>query len=125
MAVLPDCPHIRAEILINGRPVQEYHPPEDGDDGDSPMSVTKYIEAISGANFEVRMSIDQAYKSIYAMKASICVDTLSLLGGLWTIEDLRHDVRDIRGSKSFCEDGVWQKQKLRFRSLEIDMLNNH
>ncbi|KAF2004868.1 hypothetical protein P154DRAFT_518926 [Amniculicola lignicola CBS 123094] len=51
MAIIPDQPSLQVEVLVNGTPLQEY---DDDEVEASPTSVTKYIEAKSGAEFAIR-----------------------------------------------------------------------
>jgi hypothetical protein len=52
MAVLPICPDLNIEILVNGVPLQEYE--NDSEEPGPSNTVTKYIEAQSGAEFSIR-----------------------------------------------------------------------
>ncbi|KAF9693625.1 hypothetical protein EKO04_008158 [Ascochyta lentis] len=52
MAVLPSCPSLTVEIIVNGAPLQEYDANEE--ELALPKGITKYIEAQSGANFAIR-----------------------------------------------------------------------
>ncbi|KAJ8111165.1 hypothetical protein OPT61_g6169 [Boeremia exigua] len=51
MAVLPSRPGIKMSIVCDGAALQEY---DDNDEEPQPNSVSKYIEAISGAEFAIR-----------------------------------------------------------------------
>ncbi|KAF9693595.1 hypothetical protein EKO04_008533 [Ascochyta lentis] len=58
MAVLPSQPGIEVSVVCNGAPLHEYD-----DDEDAPIDtvVTKYVEAVSGAEFGVRWTITQPW----------------------------------------------------------------
>lgn len=46
---------IKVEVLVNGSAAQEYN--GDDDESNGPNTVTKYIEALSGAEFEVHYEL--------------------------------------------------------------------
>jgi hypothetical protein len=50
MAVLDAYPSIKVQIEVNGAPLQEYG---DDEEDSTPGTVVKYIEAITGAEFEI------------------------------------------------------------------------
>jgi hypothetical protein len=52
MAVLDELPGLEAQIIFNRTPVKEY---DDDEEGVVDKTVTKYIEAESGAEFGVRL----------------------------------------------------------------------
>ena len=49
---------LKAEVLVNGSPLREY---DDDEASVAPKSITKYVEAVSGAAFHVRISWDGGY----------------------------------------------------------------
>ncbi|KAH6639649.1 hypothetical protein C7974DRAFT_136189 [Boeremia exigua] len=55
MAIVPGCLGLVVEISVNGVPLQEYNNAEDEEE--TPGTVTKYIEAQSGANFVVGRTV--------------------------------------------------------------------
>jgi hypothetical protein len=58
MAIIESHPHIRAEIISNGAPLPEF---VNDDEEDAPDTVTKYIEAESGAEFAVHVTLTAPY----------------------------------------------------------------
>lgn len=54
MAIVPGCPGLVVEVLVDGVPLQEYN--DDEDEEGSPGITTKYIEAHSGSSFTIRFS---------------------------------------------------------------------
>jgi hypothetical protein len=58
MAIIDSHPRIKVEILSNDAPLQEY---DNDEEEDKPNSVTKYIEAQSGAAFEIRCSLERPF----------------------------------------------------------------
>lgn len=54
MAILPTRPGVKITVVCNGAPLQKY---DDDDEETQPNVVSKYIEAISGAEFGVQWEI--------------------------------------------------------------------
>lgn len=55
MAIHSDFPGVKAEIIVGGQALKEY---EDPNDTSHANTVTKYIEAVSGAYFYAQVYID-------------------------------------------------------------------
>ena len=58
MAVLKD---LEVVVTSGGRDLTEYEDQDDVDPGDAPSRVTKYVEATSGATFEIRCRIKSSF----------------------------------------------------------------
>jgi hypothetical protein len=58
MAIIDSHPRITVEVLSNRTPLQEYANDEEEDE---PNTVTKYIEAQSGATFEIRCTLTRPF----------------------------------------------------------------
>jgi len=58
MAIVKSHPRISVEIYSNSAPLQEY---VNDEEEDAPNAVTKYIEAASGAEFEVRCTLTRDF----------------------------------------------------------------
>ncbi|KZM22349.1 hypothetical protein ST47_g6512 [Ascochyta rabiei] len=58
MAVLPSQPAIEVSVVCNGAALQEY---EDDEDAPNGTVMTKYVEAVSGAEFHVRWTITKPW----------------------------------------------------------------
>ena len=70
MAVLDECPGLKVDIAVNNLPLQEW----DDEEESSPGTVTKYVEAQSGAEFEIRWSFSTPFSDEYGVQATILVD---------------------------------------------------
>ena len=55
MAIHPDYPGLKAEVVVDGEPLKEY----DDDGVPQPKTLTKYVEVCSDAHFGVRYTIPQ------------------------------------------------------------------
>jgi hypothetical protein len=56
MAVIPDMPQVRADIVVDGEPLPEYLNEDDGEAVTS-TSITKYVECKAGTRFAIRTNI--------------------------------------------------------------------
>ncbi|KAH6875377.1 hypothetical protein BKA58DRAFT_399585 [Alternaria rosae] len=73
MAVLPFCPGLTVKIFVNGAPLPEYD--DDSDTPASPTTITKYVEATSGARFVIKVSLTEGFPfSEGDMEAKISLD---------------------------------------------------
>ncbi|KAK5089770.1 hypothetical protein LTR70_006612 [Exophiala xenobiotica] len=53
---MPESGAYEISLLVNGQPLREYDPPDDDAETDS-GKVTKYIEAIEGAEFHIKIKV--------------------------------------------------------------------
>ncbi|KAF2651343.1 hypothetical protein K491DRAFT_719903 [Lophiostoma macrostomum CBS 122681] len=70
MAILSDVPGLRVEVHVAGSALKEY----DDDETPPPKTVTKYIEAVSGAEFVIKYFFDRPFPTTYGVEAQIYVD---------------------------------------------------
>jgi hypothetical protein len=121
MAILPGFSGLQADIIVNGARCIEYPEPADLNE-DTPISVTKYIEAEDGANFVIQLRIDGWFKYITNnISAHIKVDGQVARRPLWlkpTTMGVGHPVRTIDGVELQSNNG-WAKRKLVFSTLSI------
>jgi hypothetical protein len=59
MVILPGCPGVHVQIVVNDRALHEYD--DVSDTPPSPGTVTKYVEAISGAEFATHLVFTRGY----------------------------------------------------------------
>lgn len=114
---------ITAEVLVGGQALQEYE--DDDMEQDDPKLAVKYIEATSGANFTIRVSIPRSFK--------ITSDAISLevhLDGICVEAVLLDDDHFEMARSSFCHlfqgaewevDGEWFRQPFYFRDILLGM----
>jgi hypothetical protein len=84
MAIYPDHPGLKAEVIVNGSALAEF------DDNKSPEhnTTTRYVEAVAGEHFSIRVVIPPKYFETYSVEAVFRVDGT----------DMRHRVFDIGGT---------------------------
>jgi hypothetical protein len=78
MAIHSDYPGVKAEVIVGGQAVKEYDDPNDTSQANT---VTKYIEAVSGAYFYAQVQIDPGILS-KDTSASMALD------GKWSVRSL-------------------------------------
>jgi len=114
---------ITAEVLVDGQALQEYE--DDGIENENPDLVVKYIEATSGANFHIRVSILDSFK--------ITSDAVSLevyLDGnnVENVTPYNHQISKpdspfcylFRGSETKGDEG-WSRQAFLFSEITRSM----
>ncbi|KAF2651345.1 hypothetical protein K491DRAFT_761119 [Lophiostoma macrostomum CBS 122681] len=128
MAILPDIPGLRVEVYVNGDPLREYHDYEedseddDEDDEEEPdrprKTVTKYVEAVSGANFELRVSFNDSFDSPHAIRGKIEIDGMDVRRCAWKTQTSRLTHKHLEGAH-ITQQGQRYIRKFRFRELDI------
>lgn len=73
MAIHPRFPSLKAEVIVNGSASKEYN---DGNDNDVDTTRTsRYVEAVSNANFKVCVTIDEkGLSKKYGVRSTVFVD---------------------------------------------------
>jgi hypothetical protein len=117
MAIVNKTPRVEAEILIDGVATREY---VDGEDQVEVDTVTRYVEAKSGADFAIRFRSTQKPK--HDVSAEALVDGRSVMSTLVLLNDfcngtLESTVDGVRSSK----DGKWSLSKFFFSDLMTSM----
>jgi hypothetical protein len=121
MAITEAHPRIKAEVRVDGVALQEYD-----DDGEStqPDAVTKYIEASSGATFDICFQITRSWPSTSVL-------FFIYLGGKYSRGNFTQQ-KDYRGTSyehviegsQHTKNGQWFVSKFAFSVLNIGMMNN-
>lgn len=122
MAILPFCPGLTVEIVANGTPLPEYD--DDSDRPTLPDTLTKYVEATSGAEFAIRMSFQAPFTSAMDVRFWVFVDGKHITSSyaskihLFNNDTLVSDVRARSGTN-------WVARKLRFAQLKLGKVISH
>lgn len=78
MAILAGVPGLKVEILVNGEPLREYDEDRDEDDEPSePNTITKYVEVVSGAEFQIKYTFKRPFPSQKAVDVDFHFDSLT------------------------------------------------
>lgn len=115
MAVLPDCPGLKAEVVVNGEALLEY---DDDEHNGHPRTVTKYVEAISGANFEIHLSFELPFPKDYGMMVFTKIDGITQNKKIIGKERLFESVFNLSGAKEHAA-GSSILRKYRFSALIV------
>jgi hypothetical protein len=116
MAILPGFPGLEAFVNVRKTRCQEYPEPEDSNE-DTPTSVTNYIEAEEGVNFEVEINVLKTFKWInYDISVDVKVDDKLVLKPLFQTTNIPHVTRFVDGIDVKTKD-KWTKRKLMFSVL--------
>jgi len=71
MAIVPDVPGLQVEIVVDGTTLHEHVNPDEEESGNT---VTRYIEAVSGAEFAVQYRFGPEFKAKHAASIHVYVD---------------------------------------------------
>lgn len=115
MAVLDAYPGLRTEITVNKKPLVEYNHEEET----SQTTVTKYIEACSGAEFVIKTTFSQPFPLVNGVEISAVVD--GNRGPRWAVKPDERFYRSANNMKgvSFTHNGKRYQQKYQFAELNI------
>ncbi|KAI9731782.1 MAG: hypothetical protein M1834_004571 [Cirrosporium novae-zelandiae] len=131
MAILK---HIKAEILVNGKPIKEYSDATvDNNAGSSSDRVTRYIEAQSGATFEIKVLCFDVFYRIDAHDLGEVVinkeyrdrqkrGLVGMISGYFNREDDKWTVERFKFIETTISDEVPPKEqleRLKSRALKI------
>ncbi|KAI4655274.1 uncharacterized protein J4E79_008341 [Alternaria viburni] len=120
MAVHPFLPGLRVEIIVNNALLPEYD--DDSDTPASPTTVTKYVEATSGASFAIKVSLIEKefpFPKGY-IEAAVSLDGRRLMSAIIP-EAYFFKHRMIEGRQSQIGEH-YKIQRFRFAELEINAL---
>ncbi|KAF2491026.1 hypothetical protein BU16DRAFT_141592 [Lophium mytilinum] len=119
MAILNDLPGLKVEIVVNGQTLKEYDD-DDEDPEEKPRTVTKYIEATSGASFEVRFTFTRLFSlSMYSFAMDIYLDGKFMDNMCIQKNDLFKGPIELTGVRS-KKGEQWYLEKFCFSKLAID-----
>jgi hypothetical protein len=117
MAVLDAYPGIKVQIVVNGAPLQEYD--DDDDESATPNTVTKYVEAVSGAEFQIQHDITQPWPQ-HEMLLECIVDQHKVVGAVLNKGNYRgSSYRYVKEGAISYKEGHQFIQRFRFAQLSI------
>lgn len=98
MVALPQCHGLTAEVFVDDRPLTEY----DCNDGvTKPDTVARYVEAVEGSAFYIRLAIKAGFSTTNGMQISIWVDGNLARRVVVLVSDMEsEDIRLVRGALS-------------------------
>jgi hypothetical protein len=117
MAVLPSCPGLKVEVIVNGEPITEY----DDNEADQPNELganatSTYIEAASGAKYAIRVTFSDGFQRKYTVKAAAHIDGVLVHAVIMQKKHLLEHVRDL-SAKSERRAGRWSQSDFQFSEI--------
>ncbi|KAF2430701.1 hypothetical protein EJ08DRAFT_649487 [Tothia fuscella] len=116
-------PGLSVQILVNGVPREEHPEPNDAQ-ADGRTTCVRYIEAVSGANFAIRVKFESRFQYRHCdFCASIYLDGVLAKKPLWLKTELAGvthgspNIRDIEGVESISGNS-WNMSKFLFADLD-------
>ncbi|KAF2740601.1 hypothetical protein EJ04DRAFT_597545 [Polyplosphaeria fusca] len=118
MAILPTCPGLRVEIIVNGISIEEHkNPPPDPS---QPKTLTTYVEVPSGTNFGIRYFFARTFPDNRAVSMKVAIDGNE-------IDEPMHHARDLHDKNGHFIDRMasydgkrWYQQDFVFAALDIE-----
>ncbi|KAH7094843.1 hypothetical protein FB567DRAFT_586195 [Paraphoma chrysanthemicola] len=114
MAVHPDYPDLQVEVTVDGKPLKEYVNPDETDD---PDTITRYIEAVSGAEFALSLAFGDKFPTKHDIGFEIEIDGNEVESSYSAKESLPK-VAVIKGAESLVKS-KWVLQHFAFSELRI------
>ncbi|KAI4914146.1 hypothetical protein J4E85_010658 [Alternaria conjuncta] len=118
MAIAKALPKLKVEVFVKNAPLEEH---VDDDDQTSDNEVTKFIEASSGDNFEVKYCFSPGFSIRHSILVELDIDGEYAAGSVFNPgSSVRWDnAYTFKGSRGF-EDGEYYLRKFCFSQLEIN-----
>lgn len=119
MVILPACPGLKVEVAVAGQALKEHD--DNYETNAKPKTVTKYVEAVSGANFEIAISFEKPFPDKHAVRAIVYVDGEDVARPIIRESALLKRTRKIQGATLRVE-GKRVLRKFRFSKLNVGEL---
>jgi hypothetical protein len=113
MAIYTDYPGLVADVVINGRALEEHR------DDESPDSNTTsvYIEAKAGEHFAVRYTLPSTQFTTYSIKASVRLDGTHVRANVYDRNTYKSDTTQLFDASAAYVGGRDVGQRFRFTAL--------
>jgi hypothetical protein len=116
MAIIPGFLGLEVGIIVRNAAAREYTDADDAN-ADSSTSVTRYVEAVDGADFQIQIKILPQFKhSDYDITANVELDGQIVHTPLWKKDIYLPAVRTIRGVEAETPTG-WTRRNFVFEHL--------
>jgi hypothetical protein len=113
MAILRDVAGVKVEIFVGGTPLPEYENQEQ----DSPNTSAKWIEAVTGTEFAVKISFTDRYRSRHGVRTQVCLDGKVMCSSVHHAKNLRKPEGHMFEGASSQTDKSNFLQKFKFAEL--------
>ena len=113
MAICDDHPGLKAQIVVDATPLQEY------DDEAGPNAISKYVEALSGKDFALKFTFTHPFPIQHGVEIRVSVDGEQSRVLSYEPEELYNPEGHFKRGVGFQKDGQWYRQNYRFTALNI------
>ncbi|KAF2833847.1 hypothetical protein CC86DRAFT_400440 [Ophiobolus disseminans] len=107
-------PGMKAEIIVDYEPLQEYD-----DDEAEPGVVSKYVEAASGKEFAIKFTFTRPFPTQHGVEIKVSVDGEPDRVLAYSPEELCKAEGHYKRGVGFQKDGQFYRQNYRFTALNI------
>jgi len=114
MAISNETPGLRAEVLVDGRPLPEYE-----DDEAELNTVTRYIEALSDKDFALRWEFEPPFPEQYGVEMRVSIDGAKYRGNIKGADELYRQGGHTKIGVGQKKRGQCFLQNYRFTALNI------
>ena len=114
MAICDQYPGLKAEVVVDRQPLQEY-----ADDEAEPGTISKYVEAASGKEFAMRFTFADPFPTQHGVEIRVSVDGEQSRVLSYGPEELYNAEGHHKRGVGFQKDGQWYRQNYRFTALNI------
>jgi hypothetical protein len=125
MAVIPEVPQVRADIVVDGRPLPEYLD-EDNSESTTPTSITKYVECMAGSRFAIRTNVASLGRrhlgDANAVDVTYYVDGQEVSGVVLQPPWQPGHAVYAHHAARYKENGTWKERDFMFTDLVTSML---
>jgi hypothetical protein len=115
MAIHDDCPGLTVEILVDGKPLEEYVYEEEDE---LPKTTTRYVGCRSDSEFQIRTNFKPPF-------VPMDIGLRTWLDGTRVSKQLlrKHSLTqpDIQSEMRWIKDGAWRASRYLFSSLNVGM----
>jgi hypothetical protein len=116
MAIIDAIPGLKAEVIVNGTPLQEYPDPDASID---PKKTAAYIEAQSGCTFSVLIKLDDNFSTAYSFRLETRLDGKKFSSQIMRAEILTRSQGHKPVDAMSNIHGKWHKSKMLFAPLAV------
>ncbi|KAF1970458.1 hypothetical protein BU23DRAFT_570637 [Bimuria novae-zelandiae CBS 107.79] len=74
MAIIPDCPGLKVEVIVDGNALKEYDDYESRGNGTTNLRPVVSVESVSGAKFQIRITYEAGFSKMHGVRSAISID---------------------------------------------------
>jgi hypothetical protein len=116
MAIIDAIPGLKAEVIVNNTPLQEYPDPDTSID---PKKTTTYIEAQSGCTFHVLVKFFDNFPAAYGVRLETRLDGKKFTSQIFRTEILKRPEGHKSNAAMSNIRGRWHQSAMLFSPLTV------